>query len=125
MIKGLESVTLFSENAKKLAEFYRNTVGLKVKTEFEMGDNQTGFEFEIAEGSGFNIIDHSDIKGKAKDPKRCLLNFEVDDIEKEFDRLKKAIVKVIAETYHVEEYGYIATFEDPDGNYFQLVQVRA
>ena len=27
--------------------------------------------------------------------------------------------------YHEEGYGYIATFADPDGNYFQLVQIRA
>jgi len=39
--------------------------------------------------------------------------------------LKKAGVKVVAEIYHVEGYGWLATFEDLDGNYFQLVQVRA
>jgi predicted enzyme related to lactoylglutathione lyase len=54
-----------------------------------------------------------------------MFNLEVDDIEKEVKRLKKAKVKVIADTYHVPDYGLIATFQDPDGNYFQFVQVRA
>jgi len=32
---------------------------------------------------------------------------------------------LVQDTYHIEGYGYISTFEDVDGNYFQLVQVRA
>jgi predicted enzyme related to lactoylglutathione lyase len=54
-----------------------------------------------------------------------MINLEVDDIEGEVARLKKKKVKVIAGIYHIQDYGYIATFEDPDGNYFQFVQVRA
>ena len=53
-----------------------------------------------------------------------MINLEVDDIEKEVERLKKAKVKLIQDIYHIEDYGKIATFEDIDGNYFQLVQVR-
>ena len=54
-----------------------------------------------------------------------MINFEVDKIEPEVERVKKAGAKLIQEIYHVESYGYIATFEDIDGNYFQLVQVQA
>lgn len=54
-----------------------------------------------------------------------MLNIEVDDEEKEVKRLKDAGVKMVADIYHVEGYGHIATFEDVDGNYFQFVQVRA
>ena len=53
-----------------------------------------------------------------------MFNLEVDDIEKEVERLKKAMVKLIQDIYHIEDYGKIATFEDVDGNYFQLVQTR-
>jgi len=41
------------------------------------------------------------------------------------ERLEKVGVKKIQDIYHVEGYGYIATFEDIDGNYFQLVQTKA
>jgi predicted enzyme related to lactoylglutathione lyase len=126
MIKGLEGIGLFSENAKKLADFYKEKVGLKIKSEGEMGENNEGFyEMEVGDGPGFFIMDHSKVKGKNKNPEMIIFNLEVDDIEKEFERVKKAGVKVVAEVYHVEEYGLIATFEDVDGNYFQFVQIRA
>lgn len=126
IIRGIDSVLLFSENARKLAEFYRDVVGLKTVSEWEMGKKgEAVFDFEIKQGGGFSIIDHSDIKGKAKEPKRVIINFEVDDEEKQVNRLKKDGVKLIKDIYHVEGYGLIATFEDPDGNYFQLVQVRS
>jgi predicted enzyme related to lactoylglutathione lyase len=126
MIKGIEGILLGSSNAKKLADFYEKTVGLTLTNEFEMGeDNEQGFEFASKNGPGLYIMDHSEVKGKNAGPERLILNFEVDDIEKEVARLKKENVKVKQDIYHLEGYGYIATFVDPDGNFFQLVQVRA
>jgi len=128
MIKKLESITLFSQNAAKLANFYKKVVGLKVTMEAEMGEGKTAanlFGFEMKSGSPLYIVDHLDIKGKAKEPKRIIFNLEVDKIDPEVTRLKRKKVKLIAPKYHVEGYGYIATFADIDGNYFQLVQVRA
>lgn len=126
MIRSLESLTLFSQNAKKLASFYRDKVGLKVKFEAVMGENdEEMYDMSIGKKSGLYIIDHSDVKGKSKDPKRIIFNLEVDNIKNEVARLKKAKVKLVQDVYHIEGYGYIATFEDVDGNYFQLVQVRA
>ncbi len=125
MVKGIDSVTLFSENASKLAEFYREKVGLKQTIEAEMGeDNSNLFGFEFGSGSGFYIVDHSEVHGKNKEPQRFIFNLEVDDIEKEAKKLEDAGVKKIQDIYHVENYGYIATFEDSDGNYFQLVKVK-
>ena|SRR3989344_7950762 len=127
MIRGIDAVTLFSENATKLAKFYTEIVGLKSTGEFVMGegkDETNAYMFEYKKLSDFAIIDHSKVKGKNKNPERYLINFEVDDIKKEVTRLKRKKVKVVADTYHVEGYGWIATFEDLDGNYFQLVQVR-
>ena len=127
MIRGIDSILLFSQSAKKLANFYKTKVGLKVTMEAVMGEHEEEmYEFAIKKGApGLYIIDHSEVKGKAKDPKRFMFNLEVDNIEKEVARLKKAGVKVIADIYHVENYGHVSTFEDLDGNYFQFVQVRA
>lgn len=126
MIRGIEAVNVFSENAKNLADFYKEKVGLKLTLEAEMGDNgEEVFGFDFDQGSGLYIIDHSEVKGKSKDPNRIIFNLEVDDIEKEVQRLEKAGVKKIQDTYHVEGYSYITTFEDVDGNLFQLAQVRA
>lgn len=125
MIRGLESILIGSENAEKLAHFYREVVGLKQTDEFEFGeDNAKGFMFDTGK-VGFGIMDHSQVKGKNKNPERIFFNLEVDDIEQEVKRLKEAKVKVQQDIYHVEGYGLIATFVDPDGNFFQFVQVRA
>lgn len=113
-----------SENATKLAKFYREKVGLKQIMEMEIGDKgEKGFDFQL-KGANLYILDHSKVKGKNKQPPRIMFNLDVDDMDKDAKRLKKAGVKVVADTYHVEDYGLIATFEDIDGNYFQLVQVR-
>ncbi|MBI4092154.1 MAG: VOC family protein [Candidatus Levybacteria bacterium] len=126
MIRGIEGVLVGSQNAQKLADFYEKTVGLKLTNEFEMGENnEKGFEFTVKGSSGLYIMDHSEVKGKNKNPERVILNFEVNDIEKEVARLKKAKVKIQQDIYHIEGYGLIATFVDPDGNFFQFVQVRA
>lgn len=123
MVKKLDGVLLSTGNSKKLADFYKNVVGIKCTDEWEMGEKgETVYGFADV---SLYINPHSGIKGKAKDPSRFMLNLEVDDIEKEVKRLKKAKVKVKQDIYHIEGYGLIATFIDPDGNYFQLVQVRA
>ena len=126
MIRGLESVILFSENAKGLAAFYHEKVGLKAGIEAEMGEaGEEMYEFVLGEGPNLYIVDHSAVKGKSKEPQRSLFNLEVDNIGDEVKRLDEAGIKKVADTYHVEGYGYIATFEDSDGNYFQLAQVKA
>lgn len=126
MIRGIESILLSSQNPKKLAMFYKDFVGLKLTLEAEMGDdNDEFFGFEMSKGTSLYILPHSKVKGKSQQPERYLINFEVDAIEKEVKRLVKAGVKLVKDVYHVEGYGKIATFEDPDGNYFQFVQVRA
>jgi len=125
MFKGIESIILFSENAKNLADFYKEKLGLKLTMEAEVGEEGEelyGFEFE--DGPSLTIMDHSKVKGKNGNPERIIFNLEVDNIENEVKNLDEAGVKKIQDTYHVEGYGYIATFEDTDGNYFQLVQVR-
>ena len=124
MIRGLESVLVGSADAKKLADFYQKIVGLKLTETMEMGDKgEKGYSFEMT-GAGLYILDHSEVKGKSKEPARVMFNLEVSGIEEEVKRLKKAGAKLVQDIYHVQDYGLIATFADPDGNYFQLVQVR-
>src|SRR3989344_5010125 len=126
MIKGVEGITIFSQSASKLAKFYQQKVGLKVTFEAVMGENDEElYIFEMKQGSILYIVDHSKVKGKNKTPERMIINFEVGNIKEDVKKLDKAGVKKIADIYHVEEYGYIATFEDIDGNYFQLVQTKS
>ena len=123
MIRGMEGILIGSPSAKKLSDFYKNKVGLKLTFEAVMGENDEIYSFEM-KGCNLYINDHSEVKGKNKNPQRLIFNLEVDNIEKEVKRLDKAHVKKIKDIYHIEEYGKVATFEDTDGNYFQLVQTR-
>jgi predicted enzyme related to lactoylglutathione lyase len=128
MIKNFEGLLLFSEDAKKLADFYGQTVGLSLQDEMVMGENDDeAFMFSTGNNGGptLTIMKHSEVKGANKMPERVIFNLEVDDIEKETKRLKDAGVKIIQDIYHIQDFGQIATFADPDNNYFQFVQNRA
>jgi predicted enzyme related to lactoylglutathione lyase len=50
-------------------------------------------------------------------------NIETPDVKSEFERLKAAGATVVVEPYSPEgaAEGLIATFADPDDNYFQLM----
>lgn len=125
MIRKIDGILLSSPDAGKLSEFYHDTLGLKIGMEAEMGDKgDMVYGFSMKGSSDFVVMDHSKVKGKSIQPERYIINFEVDDIEAEVKKLKSAKVKLIQDIYHIEEYGQVATFEDPDGNYFQLVQIR-
>lgn len=126
MVRGIEGILLFSENAARLAEFYEEKVGLTVSFEGELGDEgDEVYVFDFENGTGFAVLDHSKVRGLRRDPERIMFNLEVDDIEEEAARLDKLKVKKIQDVYHVENYGRIATYEDIDGNYFQLIEIDA
>jgi predicted enzyme related to lactoylglutathione lyase len=66
---------------------------------------------------------HDRVKGANPAPERILLNFETKDVKGEFERIRALGTRVVAEPYRMDEGKdfWIATFADPDGNYFQLV----
>lgn len=126
MISGIDEILVFSSDAQKLADFYQKIVGLKLDFSAEIGDKgEEAYIFSFKNSSGFSVIDHQKIKGVNSTPERFMINFETDDIESETKRLLSHKVKQIQEIYHVENYGLITTFADPDGNYFQIVQIRS
>jgi predicted enzyme related to lactoylglutathione lyase len=111
------SILLFSDNPKMLSAFYKK-VFQQEKPMWTEGE-YTGFQV----GTGHFIIGpHDKVHGKSKNPERVIFNFETKEIEKEFARIEKLGAKVIAKPYHPmeEESMTLATFADPDGNYFQL-----
>lgn len=99
----------------KLSEFYKKVFD----KDPDMHDgNWYGWQFE---GMFFSIGNHSEVKGKSQEPARIIFNFQTKEIEEEFERIKALGTKVIKEPYDAGEGMMIATFEDPDGNFFQLM----
>lgn len=114
---NFNSIIIGSENPKALAEFYNKVLGKPT-----MEDSENGWYGWLV-GQGFlSVGPHSEVKGKNSSPGRILINFEAKDVRAEFDRIKATGAEVVAEPYQPggDNDTWIATFADPDGNYFQL-----
>ncbi|HEY3072980.1 MAG TPA: hypothetical protein VGJ46_09185, partial [Candidatus Limnocylindrales bacterium] len=63
------------------------------------------------------------VKGRNAQPGRIIWNIESPDVKGDFERFKAAGATVVREPYSFEgaPEAWIATFSDPDDNYFQLV----
>ena len=109
------SVLIGSEDPERLVAYYTKLFG---EPQFSTG-GYSGWGI----GSGWITIGpHSEVKGRNQQPGRILLNLETSDVQGDFERFKASGATVVAEPYSFEdEPGLIATFEDPDGNYFQLM----
>lgn len=105
---------LGTANIKEMAEFYEKVFQKAPDmTEGEWHGWQVGNTF-------FGIGSHSEVTGEAKDPQRIMFNFETKEVKEEFERIKELGATVVKEPYEMGP-GLIATFSDPDGNYFQLM----
>lgn len=114
---NFNSILVFSENPEELANFYEKVFDKKPEMKME---GYTGFQVGVG---WVTIGPHDKVKGKSGSPERIMFNFETEDVTGEFERIKELGAKVIAAPYGPKEEpdGKIATFEDPDGNYFQLM----
>ncbi len=113
---NFNSILIGSEDPKRLAEYYTNIFG---KPAMEDG-GYSGWQL----GSGWVTVGpHDEVTGRNVHPGRLLWNIETADVQGEFARMKAAGAAVVREPYIPggAPDGLIATFEDPDGNYFQLM----
>lgn len=114
---NLNSIMIGAQDAKALGEFYKKVLDKKPDHE-----DQGWIGFQV--GSCFLTIGpHDKVKGMSKNPERVMFNFETSELMQEFERIKGLGATVIAEPYAFEEgkSPAIATFADPEGNYFQLM----
>ena len=124
MISGLGSTTIFTEDADRLAAFYRDVVGLPVdpNTGTDPASGATFYVMGPADGPKLCVGKHSEVHGRNNDPARHISGLNTTDIEAEFQRLRAAGVEFIEEPTAAGDGLRIATFKDPDGNYIQLFQ---
>ena len=112
----LQTIMVGTEDPKALSAFYTKVLGTPT---WEDG-GYTGWDLE---GGGFMIGAHSEVKGRNEMPGRLMWNLETDDVKGEFVRIKGAGATVVQEPYNPggpDDQFLMATFEDPDGNYFQI-----
>jgi predicted enzyme related to lactoylglutathione lyase len=114
-VVNFNNLLIGSEDAERLVAFYRKLFGEPAYSD----GGYTGWQL----GSGsINVGPHTEVKGSNASPGRLIWNIETDDVKAEAEKFKAAGATVIAEAYNFPDYPdyWIATFADPDGNYFQL-----
>jgi len=114
---NLNSILIGSEDPQRLAEFYTKLFG---KPTWEMG----GYTGWLIGTGAVTVGPHDQVTGKNVHPGRIIWNIESNDVIGAFERFKAAGATVIRDPYNPgdpPEDGLIATFADPDDNYFQLM----
>jgi predicted enzyme related to lactoylglutathione lyase len=116
---NLNSILIGSEDPKALADYYTKLFGAPGWDD----GGYTGWQV----GTGWVTVGpHDQVKGKNAQPGRILWNIETADVKGDFEKFKAAGATVVQEPYNPgqegdEMQGSIATFSDPDDNYFQLM----
>jgi predicted enzyme related to lactoylglutathione lyase len=117
---NLNSVLIGSADPQRLTEYYTRLFGA-------VGWAEGGYSgWQI--GTGFVTVGpHDQVHGSNAEPGRLIWNIESADVKADFGRLKAAGATVIREPYQpgAQPDAWVATFADPDGNYFQLVSAMS
>lgn len=110
----LSSIMIGSAEPKVLADYYRTLFG-------EPRWDEGGYVgWQLGDG-GIAIGPHDKVTGKNQQPGRLIWNLETTDVAGDFARLKEAGATVVQEPYEAGPGMWVATFSDPEDNYFQLM----
>jgi predicted enzyme related to lactoylglutathione lyase len=105
-----------TDNPQRLSTFYRDTVGLPSRDELAPGACAAG-------GAVLGFGTHDDTKVPTAEPSRVLIDLVVGDARAERVRLEARGVEFMRKEGVEEWGGTISTFNDPDGNIVQLMQL--
>lgn len=112
---NLNSIMIGTMQPKVMADFYE-----KVFKKPADWSEENWYGWQVGD-CHLTIGQHSETKGKSKDPVRVIFNLQTKKVKEEFERISKIKGgKVVKKPYEMEGM-WIATLADPDGNYFQLM----
>ena len=113
---NFNGILIGSENAPRLAEYYTKLFGTPAW-------DQGGYVGWLVGSASVTVGPHDQVHGKNSQPGRLIWNIESPDVKADFERFTAAGATVVREPYNYEQApeAWIATFSDPDGNYFQLM----
>lgn len=113
------SFCLWSEDPDQLAMFYEKILGLKIEERINLPDDR-GITLKI--GSVLFFIGfHSQVKGKAKDPYRTMIGFDVKSVKQTYkELLEKGVEFILKPSLSPDKTFYVATAKDPEGNIIQF-----
>lgn len=114
----LTGILIGSDNPQRLVEFYKQVLG-------EPGWDEAPYTGWMLGDGTMMIGPHDQVHGANAQPGRIIWNLESDDVRAEFERIRATGATVVREPYNpmgedaAQDFS-IATFADPDGNYFQI-----
>lgn len=118
----LKGILLWSEDYKKLANWYVEKFGFEVDPEFT---------FEHPDDTGISLLvgdsyiwcgKHSEVHGVNQDPYRIMFNINVDFVKPLYEELIAKGVEFVAAPFKAPTMNrWFATFKDLDGNIGQIV----
>jgi predicted enzyme related to lactoylglutathione lyase len=115
---NLNGILIGSEDPQKLVDYYTKLFGAP-------GWSDSGYTGWLLGNGYVTVGPHSEVSGTSPQPGRVIWNIESSDVKGDFERFSSAGATVIKAPYSMDEGedadGLIATFADPDGNYFQLM----
>jgi predicted enzyme related to lactoylglutathione lyase len=113
---NLNGFLIGSEDPRRLADYYAKLFGAP-------GWDEGGYTGWLIGSGGMTVGPHDQVKGKNTQPGRVIWNIESPDVKGDFERLKAAGATVVQEPYQPQDGAdmWVATFSDPDDNYFQLM----
>ena len=117
-IQDIAGVVFWTDNLEEMTRFYRDVLGLPLHS---VHDDFVAFE--IKPGVRLNLGTHSRVQGSSRDPFRTMLHLKVNDIHAVVDRLRGRGAVILREPELETWGGWVATFQDPDGNILQLLQL--
>tara|TARA_Y100000996_G_scaffold352049_1_gene291521 strand:+ start:1850 stop:2206 length:357 start_codon:yes stop_codon:yes gene_type:complete len=116
LLNKITGIIIWTDQLDIMVHFYKNLLGLTLHS-----TRPNFVTFDLG-GERFNIGTHDKVSGKAKDPYRIMLNFEVDNIIELSNKLLANNISFLREPEEEHWGGMVATFFDPDGNILQLLQ---
>lgn len=121
MILGIDVVFIHVKDPKKLARWYKKKLGL----DFTFITPDLSWQectFKTKEGTRF-ALDFQGENPSTVEKQRIMISFKVDDIQKSIANLEKKEVSFLGDKKILDVgTSFIATFQDPEGNYLQLSQ---
>jgi predicted enzyme related to lactoylglutathione lyase len=124
---GLAGLILYSPEPQRLADFYRETLGIPfepsthggaIKAHNEALWNHTHFAI-------WGVSEHHAPDGAAAKLRNAMVpTFVVDDVDAYAAWLKARGVPSVGKLIELGEGKRLGTFLDPDGNQFRLIQLR-
>ena len=117
-IQDIAGVVFWTDNLDEMVRFYQDVLGLSLHSHH--GDFVA---FELRPGVRLNLGRHNQVHGKAQDPYRIMVHLKVDDIHAVATRLKDQGAVFLRDPEQESWGGWVATFQDPDGNILQLLEL--